>query len=71
MWSLIRILHQLDLSPYLGEELARIIWRVPLILLEKRMTKYIFGRFLARFVETIHVKLPDEAVDISVTEIFG
>jgi hypothetical protein len=35
------------------------------------MTKNIFAWILARFMESVHVKLTNEAVDVPVPEIFG
>ena len=34
------------------------------------MTKNTFGIIFSRFVKTIHIELPDEAVDFFVAEIF-
>lgn len=42
---------------------------VPLISLEKRMTKNVFAWLLPRFVKTIHVELSNEAINISMAEI--
>ena len=38
---------------------------------EEGMTEDIFAGILTTLVEAIHVKLPDERVDISMPEIFG
>jgi hypothetical protein len=35
------------------------------------MAENIFGRLFARFVETVHVELPNKAVNVSVPEILG
>lgn len=37
---------------------------------EERMAEDILAGILARFVEAIHVKLPNEAVDVAVPEVF-
>ena len=42
-----------------------------MILLEIWMTENVFSGLLPRLVETIHIKLPDEAIDIFVPKIFG
>lgn len=42
---------------------------VPLISLEKRMTKNVFSWLLPRFVKTIHVELANEAINIPMAKI--
>ena len=44
---------------------------VPLISLEKRMTKNVFSWLLPRFVKTIHVELANETIYFLVAEILG
>ena len=34
------------------------------------MTEDVFGRFFPGLVKSIHVKLPNEAIDVPMTEIF-
>ena len=41
------------------------------VLQEIGVAEYIFGRLLPRFVEPVHIQLPDEAVDVLVSEVFG
>lgn len=35
------------------------------------MAKYIFSGLLPGFVKSIHIKLPDETVNVPVPEVFG
>lgn len=48
-----------------------LIKKVRSILDEVGMRKDVFGGLLSGLVEAVHVELPDEAVDISVPEVFG
>ncbi len=38
---------------------------------KKRMAKNIFGWFFARFMKSVHIELPYETINVSMSKIFG